>query len=426
MLSNDHPLYLVPRSAEAVPTDDLASDEPGTPTFETPVRAPMSPRPAATLPDLLAPERSLQTASFDEAFAACATSFQYERAEITLAQVSLDDDLTVRCNGRRYQPTEKGLDDLGSVLKIPTQFAHTIPTDLLATIVGRLKQDHARSVVLVTRDDVLVGVVDPLKWTGSRARSHPPQFRPVTGVELLRMVQTVWPHLDDALQITLADSGVRVELHLPELALEPEVGDVTEVGLAVTTSETGGPLPVARGHTLRLVCTNGATLPEAIGLTRFSSDWRVALDRRLAAFEAGLRALTLDIDLLRAAYARLVGDQLTDQGFYNLHRAVGRVYRHAPRAEGLADRALGVTPEQRRAIVSHVRRRQVALRLGDATELDPARPTPIRAWDAFNAITAVAREEPYQRRSALERIAGGLLRTQPSAGDDHFAEARAS
>jgi hypothetical protein len=29
------------------------------------------------------------------------------------------------------------------------------------------------------------------------------------------------------------------------------VGDVTRVGVAITNSETGGPLPVAKGYTLR-------------------------------------------------------------------------------------------------------------------------------------------------------------------------------
>jgi hypothetical protein len=31
------------------------------------------------------------------------------------------------------------------------------------------------------------------------------------------------------------------------------------------------------------------------------------------------------------------------------------------------------------------------------------------AWDVFNAITAAARTEPYQRRIALEHLAGDVL-----------------
>lgn len=192
------------------------------------------------------------------------------------------------------------------------------------------------------------------------------------------------------------------------------MGDITRVGLVITGSETGGSLPVARGHTLRLICTNGATVPRAFGEVWFSSDWRIHFDRRLAAFEAELGALTLQVDRLREAYDRLIAETITDFGFYNLYRSVRYVYRHAPQGETRADQALGVEPERRREIIAQARQRQAELRTGVSSGAWVQGSTEFVSWDVFNQLTATAREEPYQRRVALERIAGGLLQPPDS------------
>jgi hypothetical protein len=212
-------------------------------------------------------------------------------------------------------------------------------------------------------------------------------------------------------RITIADSGLQVELLDTRLTLEPRVGDITQVGLAITSSETGGPLPKAHGYTLRLWCTNGATMPEPFGELRFNSDWRVSLERRLAAWEAHLRSFTLDLAMLGQAYDRLATEYLTDHQFYQLYRQARYIYRVAPQGDDRLDTLLDVEPEQRQQFIAQVRQRQNRLR-GDllgASAPSTAQPTPLLAWDVFNSITATAREEPYQRRVALERLAGDLL-----------------
>jgi hypothetical protein len=120
--------------------------------------------------------------------------------------------------------------------------------------------------------------------------------------------------------MTIADSGMSIEVLNSRQTIEPKVGDVTHVGLAITNSETGGANPQARGYTLRLVCTNGAMLPKTFGLIRLSTDWRVSLDRWLAAFETELKSLSVDLQRLHVAYSCLAGETLTDYAFYNLYR----------------------------------------------------------------------------------------------------------
>jgi DNA repair photolyase len=140
-----------------------------------------------------------------------------------------------------------------------------------------------------------------------------------------------------------------------------------------------------------------------------STDWRVSLARRLAAFEAELKTLSVDVQRLQVAYSRLATETLTDYAFYNLYRQIRYLYRYLPNREFLADKTLGVPEASRQQIIAQVRRKQKALREGTSIAHVP-QPTALAAWDIFNSITGTARTENYQpRRRALERLAGDLL-----------------
>ena len=360
-------------------------------------------------PELFAPERSSRAESIDEALALCATDFRYTRHQIPAAQVFLDDDLALHFGGDRYALTEKAFDDLCNLVGVPLTFAKGIPTDLVSIIVERLKTFQPQLIVPIARDHTVVGIVNPRKWTHSRAQAHRAEFRPVSNATILRLLEKLRGAFGGPPRILLADSGLAVELLHPALTLEPKVGDITRVGLAITSSETGGPMPVARGYTLRLVCANGATVPARLGLLRFDTDWRVSLERRLAAFQEGLQGFALDVGRLEAAYARLVAESISDQFFYNLCRQVRYLYRHDPNGERLADAALGVASEARQQIVGQVRRRQAELRSAGGARPEPPHTTGLQPWDIFNHITAAAREETYRRRLALEHLASDVL-----------------
>ena len=236
------------------------------------------------------------------------------------AATFLDDELMLTFHSQRYALTEKAFEDLCQLVNVPVRFAKDIPTDLVATIMERLKVLHQQTVVPIHRDDVVVGLVDPRKWTHSRAKESRPHYVPVTNAQLLRVIGDHWADSGDVPRMTIADSGMSIEVLNSRQTIEPKVGDVTHVGLAITNSETGGANPQARGYTLRLVCTNGAMLPKTFGLIRLSTDWRVSLDRWLAAFETELKSLSVDLQRLHVAYSCLAGETLTDYAFYNLYR----------------------------------------------------------------------------------------------------------
>jgi hypothetical protein len=364
------------------------------------------------LPELFAPERSFSTQSIEAALEACEMLFRYEKPAIAVDQLFLEENLTLAFNGARYRMTEPAFDDLCALLKVPVNFVKGVPLDLRATIVDRLAREHQQLVVPVHRDGIVVGIVDPQKWTRSRAKgeTNRPRFEPVTNLHTLQMIKNLWTDLAEPPRIVIADTGVRVEMLTSPVPLEPQPGDITRLGLVLTSSETGGPLPLARGYTLRLVCTNGAVLPEDFAHVRFNSDRRIQLEARLQIFAAQMQGMAVDVARLQQAYARLPEERLTDQMFYNLWRDIRYAYRLIGHNDVRADQVLEVDPEERRAIITEVRKRQQAWRDGSVVVgIQPPRPIDLHTWDAFNRVTAAARQEPYQRRLALERLAGRLL-----------------
>jgi hypothetical protein len=109
-------------------------------------------------------------------------------------------------------------------------------------------------------------------------------------------------------------------------------------------------------------------------------------------------------------------EPVLDRDWRDLYRNVSNVFRKGvlrapgPDEDGRtpADRVLGVSPEQRRAIVGAVLVRERAAR--ETHVLADPEPTPWSAYEVMNSITAAARDEAKpQRRMALEELAGRLV-----------------
>lgn len=363
----------------------------------------------STTPDLFAPELSMATADFEHARKLCEQEFDYRRREIGFDRIVVDEDFHVSIGDDTYALTEKAFDDICGILAVPRRFALEITRELFTIIVDRIGRLHQQTVVLVVRDGVIVGIVDPAKWSGGTVTARP-HYLPVTNTELLSVTQKIWKPRGIQPRITIADAGLAVEVLDPSFTVEPQVGDVVTVGVIVTGSETGGPAPVARGYTLRLACANGATAPMSFGNARFNTDWRVRPERRLAAFERAVSDFSLDMERVREAYQGVVDGELTDDLFWRLHRQATYALRRSPGVDRSVDAMFGVQPAQRKQLVAAVRERQGVFRRDrNPTVLSP-RPSGIRAWDVYNGITGAARDESvYNRRVALERLGGDLL-----------------
>jgi hypothetical protein len=375
-------------------------------------------------PYFFAPERFITTHSLQESLHFCAKYFAYTQREVAIAQISMDDAFVLAIDGQRFSLTEKANSDLCSILDIPLAFELSIPTDLTALIVRRLKALHTQSVMMITREDedTIVSLVDPMKWAYGRGKNahertkKKPHYLPVPNLALLHMLEKVWSGEDVDTRVILTDEGMQVEyLHnAAPFTVEPMVGDVTRVGVAITNSETGGPLPVARGYTLRLRCTNGATVPTDTKLSRFSNDWRCGWQWRFDKFAEALRFLMQEMQIkcaaLQMAYSRMLEAKLDDVQFHTWYAKAQYLYRSmATRSEHI-DRIFGVDPDERHAFLTRERKWQKAKRTVTTGGIAPPQLTTLIAWEVFNGITAAARDEiHYYRRIGLESLAADVV-----------------
>jgi hypothetical protein len=201
--------------------------------------------------------------------------------------------------------------------------------------------------------------------------------------------------------------------------VEPVVGDVTRIGIAITNSETGGPLPVAKGYTLRLICTNGSTMriddddTQRRPLGRFSSDWRCTMERRFGRFTDDLRSLMQSMQgkcsTLQTAYRRMAETKLDDVQFYNWYRQAQYLFRSMANSSDHIDRLFGVKQDDRQEFFKRERERQSVKRAA-TTAVEPPQSTGLIAWEVFNGMTAAARDEiHYHRRTGLEHLAGDVV-----------------
>ena len=173
-----------------------------------------------------------------------------------------------------------------------------------------------------------MALVDPLKWGAGRGEGRTkkrPHYTPVTNMALLCVLKKIWNDAGVDIRVTISDIGLQVEIlaKAASFTVEPVVGDVIRVGLAITSSETGGPLPLAKGYGLRLACTNGSTVQTDRKLYRFSNDYRCSMEWRVNRFATALQSLMQEMQakcgVLRTAYWRMVEQELDDVQFHRWH-----------------------------------------------------------------------------------------------------------
>jgi hypothetical protein len=385
--------------------------------------------PSQELTGFFSPEQYFQSQDIDESIHFCAEYFAYNHWETSIAKISMDETFVLTIEGQQYHMTEKATSDLCRILDIPFDFVRSIPTDLTALIVQRLKSLHTQSVIVIARKNIIVAFVDPVKWAGGRGKppqervKKKPHYQPVPNLSLLRMLEKVWSGQDVDTRITLADGGMQVEFlqNTESFRVEPVVGDVTRVGVAMTNSETGGPLPVAKGYTLRLSCTNGATVrinddddDQRRGFGRFSSDWRCSLEHRFDRFTNDLRCLMESMQLkcgaLQMAYQRMIEAKVDDVQFHTWYGKAQYLYRSMANSSEYIDCIFGVEPDERQALLKRERKWQKAKRAVRSGVIEPPQFTDLIPWEVFNGVTAAARDEMhYYRRSGLESLASDIV-----------------
>src|SRR3712207_1786803 len=151
--------------------------------------------PSQQFPHLLVPEQYIQCNNIEESIEICKQHFAYTSIEISLAQLSMDDDLKLLIDGQRYHVTEKAQCDLCKILRLPIEFVWGIPTALTATNVHQLSAIKQQSVIVVARENTIVSVIDTVKWAegkdkpASERHKKKRPYLPLSNLAFLHMLE---------------------------------------------------------------------------------------------------------------------------------------------------------------------------------------------------------------------------------------------
>jgi hypothetical protein len=173
------------------------------------------------------------------------------------------------------------------------------------------------------------------------------------------------------------------------------VGDVVELGIAITNSESGGRQLKASAYSHRLACTNGAIMSDTIGTARWSNDPRMTAAASLRAFQKHVSEVIDKLETVASLYRANVHRLVPDVELFNLWRRVAYVL-----SRNEADDVLGIAAEERRDL-------QQLLRLRDLRE-SPAM-TNRETYEIHNRITFAAHGRNFRNRRSLQEIGGEFL-----------------
>jgi hypothetical protein len=165
-----------------------------------------------------------------------------------LSDLEFGEQGQLRHAGLEYGLTRLAAHRLGGKVGIPGSFIDKGPSDIIAWNFNQFLPNARGTVQLALEGSTVVGIL-------------PERARPVPLDILVECVTDVEPRLDLA-RWDLVDQGLRMRFTSPALLVEPRVGDIVRAGVDVWDYENdGGSLGVS-GALFRLVCSNGAVVPE--------------------------------------------------------------------------------------------------------------------------------------------------------------------
>jgi hypothetical protein len=334
--------------------------------------------PASTvLDEVLVPKE------FDELVDVLSTTHRVEHEQTSLESISLRSDGTLRTPSGEWRVTRNFLEGVAKAIELPLPYAYKIRAELFCDNFSQRQVDASKPITISRVGEVVTGLIVD-KTT---------RYRPAHTVDV---VQAIRRTLDLELRrASVSYEGVDIELAVPGRVVEPVLGDVLEVGVAISNSESGGRQLKASSYSYRLVCTNGSMMPDSLGLVRWPNDIRMTYAACLRAFEKGVAELCGSLEPVVSSYMRAVERRVPDDEFWNAWR---RVAQHVPRAD--ADEVLGVSEAQRRDLQQLIRTRN---------PMEPAALTEHSAYDVHNRITHAAHGRTFRVRRALQEIGGDLL-----------------
>lgn len=322
-----------------------------------------------------AAEREVKVETLEKAVEVLNKNFTYDTRVANINQLAVTDEYKLGVNGDQMRMTPWAFQNLLGLLKIPANFGATIPSDLLETIVNRLKGVDPFGVKLFVEPD---GNVINVKKATYQAPKLATIVQAMTG---------------DVALARISIRGLKIATQVPDTEAEPEAGDVVKVGTMLIASETGGPLPKVNLMTYRLVCSNGAIVGDNFGNIFWGNKKD---DGGLDAFLTGLVNLNDRAGQIVTALRTLPERKVTDVEFGRIWNQVRTLFDTES-----TDKVFRVSAEARKLYLAQsiLKRKQ----------LQKPAPIEMSAWDVFNSISFIAKDMPFVQNEAMMKVAGSML-----------------
>lgn len=331
------------------------------------------------------------------------SDFSVEHHAVNLEQIHFKSDGTLNWGNRCFPYTDMVHDLLVQKCMIPASFEQDLTFDQFNMLFEQRKHHKPQRLTMCISNGTVVGIGPENYCFGSATGGV---ARTVDLLDAMDLDKGLW-EFESAI---VSDVGVKVNLMIPGMTVEPEEADFIKIGWEVSNSETGGPAAKSDLFTLRLVCTNGMTQRTDRTSVYYTKMGRMSYSSKVAAFARQLsKAKTAAEATAAQLYDGIVELPLLDIDLLAVHRTIKR--RIGGKLD--ADKVLGISRSDRIEIFNRVRERDVA---------EPPRPTGIRAWDVHNSVTAAATTEKLLTRRVLQEIGGSILLVAQKRRDDGHSD----
>lgn len=338
---------------------------------------------------------TLRSNDYKELMDGIKTEFQYNSDTIDFSQVNISDDGTLSWRNEKGQNkaasmTLPAFKALCRRLHIPDPFAKQINWDLLKHNITELSSMSDRQIQIFTRktDGVVVNIAHDM-------------FIPLNHELFLNHIQKNSPNIKRAL---LSDNLLELDITQPRFGdmnykdLEIEKGDIIESGITLNNSTTGHVLTNAKLFLLRLVCTNGMTMPSKEGFVKLRNKFGRNIEAGLDNFLLKLSEMTVDTNRL-------------ENQIKSLHRPLNVVEyaRYFKGIQGIindedyVDTSIFKTDRDQRLIYLAQDR---AYKKGVLTKLEN---TALNGYSVLNNLTHKAKSFDQDTRLKLESYAGSMI-----------------
>lgn len=336
---------------------------------------------------------TMKSTSYNELMDSAQTEFQYNSHTIDFSQLDITDQGYLQWLGKEEQMTQQAFKALCRRLHIPDPFAKSINWDLLKHNITELTRGSDKQCQIFTRksDGVVVNVANDM-------------FVPLANELFLSELQKLSPTIKRAM---ISDNMMEIDITQPRFGdldyrdLEIEKGDIIESGFNLNNSPTGHLLTNAKQFLLRLVCTNGMTMPSREGFLKLRNKFGRNIDNALDNFLEKLTEMSMNTTLIENQLKSL-NRPLNVLEYAKYYKGIQGIIKD----EDYTDTSIFKVDKDQRLIYLAQDR---AYKKGVLSKLEK---TNLNGYSVLNNLTDRAKSFEQDQRQKLEAYAGTMISSE--------------